>query len=40
MSEFCGDDFVVYMGSESGYQALTMAEILPAGFKASEHMKL
>ena len=40
MSEFCGDDFVVYMGGADGYTALTMAEILPAGFKASEHMKL
>jgi cytidine deaminase len=40
MSEFCGDDFVVYMGGADGYTALTMAQILPAGFKASEHMKL
>ena len=40
MSEFCGDDFVIYMGSNDGYTALTMAQILPAGFKASEHMKL
>ena len=40
MSEFCGDDFMIYMGGASGYQALSMAEILPAGFKASEHMKL
>ena len=40
MSEFCGDDFMIYMGGAEGYTALTMAEILPAGFKATEHMKL
>ena len=40
MSEFCGDDFMIYMGGAEGYTALTMAQILPAGFKASEHMKL
>ena len=40
MGEFCGDDFVIYMGGAEGYTALTMSQILPAGFKASEHMKL
>ena len=40
MSEFCGDDFMIYMGGAEGYTALTMSQILPAGFKASEHMKL
>ena len=40
MSEFCGDDFMIYMGDAEGYHALSMAEILPAGFKAAEHMKL
>ena len=40
MSEFCGDDFMIYMGDAEGYHALSMAEILPAGCKAAEHMKL
>ena len=40
MREFVGDDFVIYMGGQDGYSAMTMAEILPAGFKASEHMAL
>ena len=38
MREFVGDDFVVYMGGAEGYTAMTMTELLPAGFKASEHM--
>ena len=40
MREFVGDDFVVYMGGAEGYTAMTMTELLPAGFKASEHMAL
>ena len=40
MREFVGDDFVVYMGGKDGYSAMTMAEILPAGFKANEHMSM
>ena len=40
MREFVGDDFVVYMGGADGYTAMTMTELLPAGFKASEHMAL
>jgi len=28
------------MGGTDGYTAMTMAELLPAGFKASEHMAL
>jgi cytidine deaminase len=40
MREFVNDDFVVYMGGAEGYEAMTMAQILPAGFKASEHMAL
>ena len=38
MREFCGDDFMIYMGGAEGYTAMTMDELLPAGFKASEHM--
>ena len=38
MREFVGDDFMIYMGGAEGYTAMTMTELLPAGFKASEHM--
>lgn len=40
LREFVQDDFVVYMGGAEGYTAMTMTELLPAGFKASEHMAL
>ena len=40
MREFVGDDFMIYMGGADGYSAMTMSELLPAGFKASEHMAL
>ena len=40
MREFVGDDFMIYMGGVDSYAAMTMAELLPAGFKASEHMAL
>lgn len=33
MREFCGPDFVVYLGREDGtYQEWTLAELLPQGF--------
>ena len=38
MREFCADDFMIYMGGKDGYEALSMAQILPHSFKASEHM--
>ena len=38
MREFAEDDFMIYMGGVEGYTAMTMTELLPAGFKASEHM--
>ena len=40
MREFVEDDFMIYMGGAEGYESMTMAELLPAGFKASEHMAL
>ena len=40
MREFVHDEFMIYMGGADGYTAMTMAELLPAGFKASEHMAL
>ena len=38
MREFVEDDFMIYMGGAEGYSAMTMTQLLPAGFKASEHM--
>ena len=39
MREFCTDDFMVYVGGkDDSYQALTLAQILPYSFSASEHM--
>ena len=38
MREFCGDDFVIYMVDETGYEARTLAEILPFSFSAGKHM--
>ena len=38
MREFVHDDFVIYMVGKDGYTAMTMAQLLPAGFKAGEHM--
>ena len=40
LREFVSDDFMIYMGGADGYTAMTMDELLPAGFKASEHMAL
>ena len=39
MREFCDDSFMVYIGGAGDtYQALTLAELLPYSFSASEHM--
>ena len=39
MREFCADDFMIYVGGkDDSYQALTLAQILPYSFSASEHM--
>ena len=39
MREFCRDDFMIYIGGAGEtYQALTLAELLPYSFSASEHM--
>ena len=41
MREFCGDDFMIYMGGENGaYLAKTLAEILPFSFSAEKHMQV
>ena len=38
MREFCDDDFVIYMVDKDGYEARTLAEILPYSFSAKKHM--
>ena len=39
MREFCDDDFIVYLpGAGEEYQTLTLAQLLPSGFTAKEHM--
>ena len=40
MREFCDDDFVIYMVNENGYEARTLAEILPFSFSAGKHMQV
>ena len=39
MREFCEDDFVIYMVNETGYEAITLAELLPHSFSAKKHMQ-
>ena len=38
MREFCEDDFLIYMVDAEGYEARTLAEILPFSFSAKKHM--
>ena len=38
MREFCGDDFLIYLVNGQGYETVTLAQLLPYGFRAGEHM--
>jgi cytidine deaminase len=38
MREFCEDDFLIYMVDANGFEAHTLAEILPFSFSAKKHM--
>ena len=38
MREFCRDDFAVYLVNADGYEALTLADLLPHSFSPQEHM--
>ena len=38
MREFCGDDFMIYMVNADGYEAATLAQILPYSFDPKKHM--
>ena len=40
MREFCEDDFIIYMvGAEGSYETVTLSQLLPYSFSASQHMK-
>ena len=40
MREFCGDDFVIYMGGPNGtYLEKTLGDLLPLSFSAEAHMR-
>ena len=39
MSEFCGDDFLIYMvGANGAYETYTLSQLLPHRFRADTHM--
>ena len=38
MREFCGDDFEILMVNPQGYEAVSLADLLPHSFSPSEHM--
>ena len=38
MREFCRDDFVIYMVKPEGYDAVTLAQLLPHSFSPQTHM--
>lgn len=38
MREFCRDDFMVYLVNGQGYEALTLAQMLPYSFSSGEYM--
>lgn len=40
MREFCGDDFIIYLGGANGeIKTLTLSDLLPYSFSASEYMQ-
>ena len=38
MREYCGDDFLVYLVDDTGYQTRTLSQLLPDSFRADTHM--
>lgn len=39
MQEFCGPDFLIYMGKENDqYETVTLEKLLPFGFSGKDHM--
>ena len=39
MREFCADDFMIYMVNPTGFEAVTLSQLLPYSFSAGAHMK-
>ena len=39
MREFCEDDFLIYLVTETGYETRTLSQLLPDSFRADTHMK-
>ena len=40
MREFCGDDFLIYLGGAGGsYETWTLSKFLPCSFSSGEYMK-
>ena len=39
MREFCADDFRILMVNQNGFEEVTITQLLPYSFSASEHMK-
>ena len=39
MREFCEDDFKVLLVNDRGFEEVTLSQLLPHSFRASEHMK-
>ena len=39
MREFCADDFVIYLIHDTGFEAVTLSQLLPYSFSAGVHMK-
>lgn len=39
MREFCEDDFQILLVNETGYETVTLAQLLPHSFRADAHMK-
>ena len=40
MREFCGDDFIIYLGGANGeIKTLTLKELLPFSFSAAKYMQ-
>ena len=39
MREFCADDFLIYLIHDTGFEAVTLSQLLPYSFSAGAHMK-
>ena len=38
LREYCGEDFLIYLVNDQGYETVTLAQLLPFGFSSGEHM--